>query len=270
MSPRFSLTLTSFFFADGYSQLSRTMIMGYKKELGKQSEKLSGDVPKAGWCAVFGFFTSLLIIMYACSLPRPPLPLVNAWLLLYAVRCSRGDHCTHTWHDRHDWIIRIFVSLPFLFDHTRFNYVVVHQGDALHAVLGLIAIVVIQCYLPSPNSIAVASERTSFATGLPRAFGLLSAWLPSFPLDDRTLLLVLWWDHRSEFASLHKMNPHRMRFIREKVLEVLQVHPDTTSSATSTPIPPTIDSSHVLESMDVLDIRCSGGILSKVRSSRHL
>jgi 1,3-beta-glucan synthase len=37
----------------GYCRLSRTMITGYKKKkLGHPSEKLSGDVPRAGWRAV--------------------------------------------------------------------------------------------------------------------------------------------------------------------------------------------------------------------------
>jgi hypothetical protein len=86
-------------------------------------------------------------------------------------------------------------------------------------------------------------------------------------------LSALWWDERGEFALLHKMNPHRIRFIREKVLEVSQAHPDSPSTATSTstsaPIPPSLDSSRVLEGMDVLDIGCGGGILSEVRSSCH-
>ena len=78
-------------------------------------------------------------------------------------------------------------------------------------------------------------------------------------------LSALWWDERGEFALLHKMNPHRIRFIREKVLEVL----DATSTATSTPVPPSLDSPRVLEGMDVLDIGCGGGILSEVCSSCH-
>jgi 1,3-beta-glucan synthase len=37
----------------GYCRLSRTLITGYKKKkLGKPSEKMSGDVPRAGWRAV--------------------------------------------------------------------------------------------------------------------------------------------------------------------------------------------------------------------------
>jgi hypothetical protein len=80
-------------------------------------------------------------------------------------------------------------------------------------------------------------------------------------------LSALWWDERGEFALLHKMNPHRIRFIREKVLEVLQTHPDATAAAaSSTPIPPSLESPRVLEGMDVLDVGCGGGILSEVRS----
>lgn len=56
----------------GYCRLSRTMITGYKKKkLGKPSEKLSGDMPRAGWRAVIIsevlfpiFFAILLIIAY--------------------------------------------------------------------------------------------------------------------------------------------------------------------------------------------------------------
>ncbi|KAI0696362.1 1,3-beta-glucan synthase [Cytidiella melzeri] len=44
----------------GYCRLSRTMITGYKKKkLGHPSEKLSGDVPRAGWRAVI--FSEVII-----------------------------------------------------------------------------------------------------------------------------------------------------------------------------------------------------------------
>jgi hypothetical protein len=76
-------------------------------------------------------------------------------------------------------------------------------------------------------------------------------WIPGmtaiFSSRRSRSLSVLWWDERGEFALLHKMNSHRIRFIRETVLEVSQVHLDTTSTATSTPILPTLDSLHVLE-----------------------
>jgi 1,3-beta-glucan synthase len=75
----------------GYCRLSRTMITGYKKKkLGRPSEKLSGDVPRAGWRAVIIsevifpiFFAILLIIayMFVKSFPvagqTPPSPLIR-------------------------------------------------------------------------------------------------------------------------------------------------------------------------------------------------
>ena len=86
-------------------------------------------------------------------------------------------------------------------------------------------------------------------------------------------LSAQWWDERGEFALLHKMNPHRMRFIREKLLEVLQTQPDATTTTTATPNTissnsnPTqyLESPRVMEGMDVLDVGCGGGILSEVR-----
>jgi hypothetical protein len=86
-------------------------------------------------------------------------------------------------------------------------------------------------------------------------------------------LSAQWWDERGEFALLHKMNPHRIRFIREKLLEVLQTQPDATTTATPNTISsnPTqsLESPCVMDGMDVLDVGCGGGILSEVRSSIH-
>lgn len=83
-------------------------------------------------------------------------------------------------------------------------------------------------------------------------------------------LSAQWWDERGEFALLHKMNPHRIRFIREKVLEFLQTQPDATTTATANTISskPTqsVESPRLVEGMDVLDVGCGGGILSEVRS----
>jgi len=84
-------------------------------------------------------------------------------------------------------------------------------------------------------------------------------------------LSALWWDERGEFALLHKMNPHRIRFIREKLLEVLQTQPDATTTATANTISSnltrSLESPRVMEGMDVLDVGCGGGILSEARSS---
>jgi hypothetical protein len=63
-----------------------------------------------------------------------------------------------------------------------------------------------------------------------------------------------WWDEQGEFSFLHKMNPVRMQFIREKLNEVSrqdegeELHPSRT-----------------LEGLDVLDVGCGGGLLSEVR-----
>jgi hypothetical protein len=67
-------------------------------------------------------------------------------------------------------------------------------------------------------------------------------------------LSALWWDERGEFALLHKMNPHRMRFIREKLLHAAAAEPSPSS---------------VLEGLDVLDVGCGGGILSEVSIYAH-
>jgi len=76
----------------GYCRLSRTMITGYKKKkLGHPSEKLSGDVPRAGWRAVIWseivtpvFLATLFVIayMFVKSFPDstgkyPPSPLIR-------------------------------------------------------------------------------------------------------------------------------------------------------------------------------------------------
>ncbi len=55
----------------GYCRLSRTMITGYKKKrLGHPSEKLSGDVPRAGWRAVIFseivFPVMMAVLMVVC------------------------------------------------------------------------------------------------------------------------------------------------------------------------------------------------------------
>ena len=71
-------------------------------------------------------------------------------------------------------------------------------------------------------------------------------------------LSALWWDERGEFALLHKMNAHRMRFIREKVLEARREEEDHGAPAVAT---------RVLDGLDVLDVGCGGGILSEARIS---
>ena len=67
-----------------------------------------------------------------------------------------------------------------------------------------------------------------------------------------------WWDERGEFAFLHKMNPVRMQFIRDKLVEVAQdANPDLET-----------DGSDILRGLDVLDVGSGGGLLSEVRYPR--
>lgn len=64
-----------------------------------------------------------------------------------------------------------------------------------------------------------------------------------------------WWDEQGEFSFLHKMNPVRVQFIRQKLLEISR---DQTEKEVS-PL-------NVLRDLDVLDVGCGGGLLSEVFS----
>lgn len=64
-----------------------------------------------------------------------------------------------------------------------------------------------------------------------------------------------WWDEQGEFGFLHKMNPVRVQFIRQKLLEVSRE--ERGEEALS------LDS---LGGLDVLDVGCGGGLLSEVRT----
>ncbi|KAI0258711.1 3-demethylubiquinone-9 3-methyltransferase [Gloeopeniophorella convolvens] len=68
-------------------------------------------------------------------------------------------------------------------------------------------------------------------------------------------LSALWWDERGEFGLLHKMNPHRMDFIRAKVLEVAREEEGEVAARAR--------QGRILEGLDVLDVGCGGGILSE-------
>ncbi|KAG5636910.1 hypothetical protein H0H81_006445 [Sphagnurus paluster] len=62
-----------------------------------------------------------------------------------------------------------------------------------------------------------------------------------------------WWDEQGEFAFLHKMNPVRVQFIREKLLEVAREEHEGEDAL----------SSKGLHGLDVLDVGCGGGLLSE-------
>ncbi|EPQ56347.1 ubiquinone biosynthesis O-methyltransferase [Gloeophyllum trabeum ATCC 11539] len=66
-----------------------------------------------------------------------------------------------------------------------------------------------------------------------------------------------WWDEHGEFAFLHKMNPIRMQFIREKILEITREEQGEDVAARMENGP------GLLKGLDVLDVGCGGGLLSE-------
>lgn len=64
---------------------------------------------------------------------------------------------------------------------------------------------------------------------------------------------------------LHKMNPVRVAFIREKLLEVAREEGQGQASGERMELEERMESERVLEGLDVLDVGCGGGLLSEVR-----
>lgn len=96
-----------------------------------------------------------------------------------------------------------------------------------------------------------AGPQASAAVGIPSSVN-------SDEIAHFSKLSSEWWDERGEFAFLHKMNPVRMQFIRDKLVEVAQdADPDLET-----------DGSDILRGLDVLDVGSGGGLLSEVRHLR--
>ncbi|KZT26080.1 S-adenosyl-L-methionine-dependent methyltransferase [Neolentinus lepideus HHB14362 ss-1] len=66
-----------------------------------------------------------------------------------------------------------------------------------------------------------------------------------------------WWDEHGEFAFLHKMNPIRMQFIREKMLEVAREEQGEEAAVYMG------NGANLLNGLDVVDVGCGGGLLSE-------
>ncbi|THH32853.1 hypothetical protein EUX98_g1321 [Antrodiella citrinella] len=158
----------------GYCRLSRTMITGYKKKkLGHPSEKLSGDVPRAGWRAVifsqviFPIVIAILFVvayMFVKSFPdrdgrQPPSPLIriaivslgpivwNAAVLLVQFMFSLllGPMLNSTFPKFGSGMAFIAHSLGVIGMIAFFEFLwFLELWNASHAVLGLIAIIHVQ------------------------------------------------------------------------------------------------------------------------------
>ena len=57
-----------------------------------------------------------------------------------------------------------------------------------------------------------------------------------------------WWDPKGKFAPLHKFNPIRIEYIREKLASYFKLN---------------LNSSAPLKNINILDIGCGGGLLSE-------
>ena len=73
-------------------------------------------------------------------------------------------------------------------------------------------------------------------------------------------LSSLWWDERGEFELLHRMNPTRVQYIREKFIEITREEKGEQVGRSME------QRRDVLRGLDVLDVGCGGGLLSEVRS----
>jgi hypothetical protein len=93
------------------------------------------------------------------------------------------------------------------------------------------------------------------------SMGGLSSSVNADEIAHFSRLSSLWWDEAGEFGMLHKMNPVRVQFIREKLLEVARDEETELKAAK-------IEASgHPLKGLDVLDVGCGGGLLSEVRDT---
>lgn len=70
-----------------------------------------------------------------------------------------------------------------------------------------------------------------------------------------------WWDESGEFAMLHRMNPVRVGFIRQKIENVILDGAETERKGQNVL---RAKGSKPLSGMKVLDVGCGGGLLSEV------
>lgn len=92
-----------------------------------------------------------------------------------------------------------------------------------------------------------------------RRFSTTHAALSSVNVEEIahfSRLSSLWWDEQGEFKLLHRMNPVRAKFVRDKIIETRRDDGDVDYE------PPVL--SRPLQGLRVLDVGCGGGLLSEV------
>jgi len=114
-------------------------------------------------------------------------------------------------------------------------------------------------------SLRLATVRRTWQTQCPKLLSTSSTVNPA-EIAHFSRLSRYWWgsgdnDGRGEFALLHKMNPVRIGFIRDKVREIALEDTDRDDYEGML-------EGKELEGMQALDVGCGGGLLSEVRNLR--
>ncbi|EGN96791.1 hypothetical protein SERLA73DRAFT_184951 [Serpula lacrymans var. lacrymans S7.3] len=108
-----------------------------------------------------------------------------------------------------------------------------------------------------PVSLQRSIQLSSRAKGASHGRRYIQTTVNSDEINHFSRLSAQWWDEHGEFAFLHRMNPVRMQFVRDKIIETAR---DEHDESVTDEIGIKKD---VLTGMDVLDVGCGGGLLSE-------
>jgi polyprenyldihydroxybenzoate methyltransferase / 3-demethylubiquinol 3-O-methyltransferase len=120
--------------------------------------------------------------------------------------------------------------------------------------------------MTSPLRAARAAIIAGSRVGRPlrRYYALATNPVPRSTVNDDEIahfsrLSEHWWDESGEFGMLHKLNPVRATFVRDRVLRTIEDegHPNSGVSISA--------SSRPLEGLTAVDVGCGGGLLSEAR-----
>ena len=111
--------------------------------------------------------------------------------------------------------------------------------------------------LPIPNKVMnrIASVRRAA-----RSLHSTASTINPNEIEFFSRLSSQWWDQRGEFALLHRMNPARVGFIRDKITQTM----DEEATARGQDVSPTSDAP-LLSGLEALDVGCGGGLLAEAR-----